>query len=194
SVAHNLLKEGTPLTDPAVDKAPFQLFFTETRPVEWDLSGFYAAGRSLQELVSVPGAPVHLHGTQLDRSIAGHIGSALVVAAEISLHPLPAPVVREADLTVMNVRTAGAAVSFNAVNAGSNTVSHATVQGLEGQTVVFQVQLESLAADNPRPVVVNVSDSVNTRALRVVIDPFNDVLESNEETNVVACPCPPRLN
>ena len=74
SIAHNLLKEGTPLTDPDVDKAPFQLFFSVEDDVMWELSGFYAAGAAAQGIVSVPGAPVHLHGFQLDRSRAGPRG------------------------------------------------------------------------------------------------------------------------
>jgi predicted DNA-binding protein with PD1-like motif len=191
SVAHNLLKTGTPLTDPDADKGPYQLFFTQQGPVEWDLSGFYAAARSLQSLVSVPGAPVHLHGAQLDRSIAGHVGLALVEAAEIRLYPLPAPVVRDADLVITNAQTAGRAVSFNVANAGSNTVTHVTVQGLAGETVAFQVQLENLAADQPRPVMLTVDPAVNTQTLRIVVDPFNDVLESIEENNTIQCPCPP---
>ena len=144
SVAHNLMKQGTPLTDPAVDKAPFQLFFTTAVSAEWDLSGFYATAASVQELVSVRGAPVHLHGFQLDRSRAGHVGSALVENAEIRLYPLAAATVREADLTIRNLSVSKGQISFEALNAGDGTVYRTSVQGLASNRVVFQVELSDL--------------------------------------------------
>jgi subtilase family serine protease len=119
------------------------------------------------------------------------VGLALVEAAEIRLYPLPAPVVRDADLVITNAQTAGRAVSFNVANAGSTTVTHVTVQGLAGETVAFQVQLDNLGADQPRPVMLTVDPAVNTQTLRIVVDPFNDILESIEENNTIQCPCPP---
>ncbi len=149
SVAHKLLKQGTPLTDPAADKAPYQLFFTAEESAEWELSGFYAAGASLQDLVSVRGAPVHLHGFRLDRSRAGHIGSAIVENAEIRLYPLAAPIVHDADLTIRNLIVAGGQASFEAANDGDGIVTRATVQGLVGDRVVFQTGAVGLG--RPRP-------------------------------------------
>ena len=186
SVAHNLRKEGTPLTDPAVDKAPFQLFFTAEESAEWELSGFYAAGAEMQEVVSVRGAPVHLHGFRLDRSRAGHIGSALVEDAEIRLYPLAPPTVREADLTLRNLVVDGRRVSFQALNSGGGTVSRTTVQGLTSGSVAFQVELSDLLSGEPREIVVDLSEEVAIRDLRVIVDPFNDVLESDESNNIHA--------
>ena len=63
SVAHNLLKQGTPLTDPAVAKAPFQLFFETDVPAEWELSGLYAAAVNVQGVgvrTGGPGSPARL--------------------------------------------------------------------------------------------------------------------------------------
>ena len=186
SVAHNLLKQGTPLTDPTVDKAPFQLFFATDAPAEWEMTGFYAAAASVQELVSVPGAPVHLHGFQLDRSYAGHVGSAVVENAEIRLYPLAAPVVRDADLTLTDVDVLDGGITFNALNSGNGAVSRATVQGRAANRVAFQVELTDLRRGEPKTIALALSDDVLAEDLQIVIDPFNDVLESDEFNNTAA--------
>lgn len=183
SVAHSLLKSGTPLTDPTVDKAPFQLFFTADQPAEWELSGFYAAASSVQKLISVPGAPLHLHGFQLDRARAGHVGSAVVANAEIRLYPLAPPTVREVDLTLQNVVFGGGGVMFEVLNAGTGTVARTTVQGLVKGTVVFQVELSALGSRQARMIVADLPDGVATSELQIVADPFNDVFESDESNN-----------
>ena len=189
SVAHNLLKEGTPLADPTADKEPFQLFFTVDDDVMWELSGFYAAGAAVQGIVSVPGAPVHMHGFQLDRSRAGHVGSAIAKQAEIHLYPLAAPEVRDSDLTLKNVTATTGALAFEVVNQGANTVAYATVQALVGETVVAQVQLSSLGSGEPQFLTTSIPASVDVNALKLVVDPFNDVLEFDEANNTVLCPC-----
>ena len=189
SIAHNLLKEGTPLTDPDVDKAPFQLFFSVEDDVMWELSGFYAAGAAAQGIVSVPGAPVHLHGFQLDRSRAGHVGSAIAKQVEIRLYPLGAPEVRDADLVLRNVAASTGTVAFEVVNQGANTVAYATVQVLAGETVVAQVQLSDLASGKPQFITRSIPTSLDPNALKLVVDPFNDVLEFDEANNTVLCPC-----
>jgi len=188
SVAHNLLKQGTPLTDPTVDKAPFQLFFTADASAEWQLSGFYAAAANIQELVSVRGAPVHLHGFQLDRSRAGHVGSATVENAVIRLYPLAAPKVMESDLTVRNVSLADGQVSLEVLNQGAGTVTRTTVQGRSADAVVFQAELVDLVSGQAQTVSVQVGDL--SRELVLEVDPFNDVLESDEFNNVEAVPTP----
>ena len=184
SVAHNLLKQGTPLTDPTVDKAPFQLFFTTEESAEWELSGFYAAAGNTQEVVSVRGAPVHLHGFQLDRSRAGHIGSAAVENAEIRLYPLAPLTVREADLTLRNLTIANGRATFEAVNIGSGTVSRTTVQGRSSGSVVFQAELSDLNAGEPRVIAADLPTTAEVFELEIVIDPFNDVLEADEWNNI----------
>lgn len=189
SVAHNLLKEGTPLADPTADKAPFQLFFTVEDDVMWELSGFYAAGAVVQGIVSVPGAPVHMHGFQLDRSRAGHVGSAIAKQAEIYLYPLAAPEVRDSDLALRNVTATTGALAFEVVNQGANTVTYATVQALVGETVVAQVQLSALSSGQTRFITTSIPASVDVDALKLIVDPFNDVLEFDEANNTVPCPC-----
>jgi uncharacterized protein (TIGR03437 family) len=189
SVAHNLLKEGTPLTDPTVDKAPYQLFFTVDDDVMWELSGFYAAAAAVQGIVSVPGAPVHLHGFQLDRSRAGHVGSAIAKQVEIRLYPLGAPEVRGSDLTLRNVTANTGALAFEVVNQVANTVAYATVQVLTGEAIVAQAQLSSLRSGEPQFISTSMPTSVDVDALKLVVDPFNDVLEFDEANNTVLCPC-----
>jgi uncharacterized protein (TIGR03437 family) len=183
SVAHNLLKQGTPLTDPAADKAPYQLFFTADASAEWELSGFYAAAASVQEIVSVRGAPVHLHGFQLDRSRAGHIGSAIVENAEIRLYPLSAPTVRDADLTLSDVTVGQGQATFAVLNAGNGRVARTTVQGLVAGRVIFQVELFDLDRGEPRLVTTSLPADTGIEELEIVVDPFNDVLESDEANN-----------
>lgn len=183
TVARNLLKEGTPLTDPNVDKSPFQLFFTDNEGAEWQLSGFYAAGSSVQEIVSVFGAPVHLHGFRDDRTRAGHVGSAIVEEAVIELYPLDAPVVREADLAIRELGVEDGTISFEVTNEGYGTVTRATVQAISGESVVFQVELSDLARGEAHLVTVDLPSTVDIHDLEIVVDPFNDVGESNEANN-----------
>ncbi len=184
SVAHNLLKEGTPLTDPAVDKAPFQLFFLVEEEVEWELSGFYAASAAVQEIVSVRGAPVHLHGFQLDRSRAGHLGAANVEQATIQLYPLQAPIVVDGDLAIRATPAGAGRIALEVLNRGDTAITRTTVQGLVGDTVVFQAALASLNRQESRMIEIELPESVPQGNLRVVVDPFNDVLERDEANNV----------
>ncbi len=183
SVAHNLLKQGTPLTDPAADKAPYQLFFTADTSAEWEFSGFYAAAASVQDIVSVRGAPVHLHGFQLDRARAGHIGSAIVENAEIRLYPLAAPAVHEADLTLRDVTAGQGQATFAVLNAGNGRVARTTVQGLASGLVIFQVELFDLDRGEQRLVTISLPADTAIEELEIVVDPFNDVLESDEANN-----------
>ncbi|MFT5431559.1 MAG: hypothetical protein ACI9OJ_002256, partial [Myxococcota bacterium] len=184
SVAHNLLKQGTPLTDPTVDKAPYQLSFTDEASAEWELSGFYVAGASVQELVSVRGAPVHLHGFRNDRSRAGHVGSAIVENATIQLYPLEAPVVREADLTLREMGVSDGVISFEVFNAGHGTVTGTTVQVVIAGDVVFQVKLADLRHEVRQVVTMAIPAGIDPNLLVIVVDPFNEVRESDESNNV----------
>jgi len=190
SVAHNLLKEGTPLTDPSVDKAPFQLFFDEPGEAQWELSGFYAASRAAQAIVSVPGAPVHLHGFQLDRSRAGHLGNAIVGDATIQLYPLQAPLVEDADLAVRVVGVDAGQILFEVLNLGNDEVTHATFQVKTEQGVVFQTALPKLAPHTAIDIETPLPENAAVAGLQAVVDPFNDVLESDEANNVVYIPDP----
>jgi CARDB len=171
------------LTDPSVDKAPYQLFFTAEAPADWELSGFYAAAASLQDLVSVRGAPVHLHGFQRDRARAGHIGSAIPEGAEIRLYPLAAPTVRDADLTLRSVQAGRGQVTFEVLNTGNQRVARTTVQGIVSGRVVFQLELFDLNRGVPRPVTAMLPAGTEAGELEIVVDPFNDVLESDEGNN-----------
>ncbi len=182
SVAHNLLKEGTPLTDPAVDKAPFQLFFDADPESKWELSGFYAASPSVERVVSVEGAPAHLHGFQMDRSRAGHVGATDVGSATIRLYPLSAPVIQDADLAVRILSAEADRVAFQVLNRGESTIARTTVQGLEGEQVVFQM---TLSAFSPGEVKTTAPVPSSPPGAQIVVDPFNDVLESDEANNTV---------
>ncbi len=188
SVAHNLLKEGTPLTDPSVDKAPFQLFFDVAEEAEWEISGFYGASARVQEIVSVRGAPVHLHGFQLDRSRAGHLGGATVENATIRLYPLQAPLVEDADLAVRIVAAEPGGVVFEVVNRGNNAVTRTTVQGQAGGQVVFQITLPELAGRTSTSIEAALPDGAADDGLWILVDPFNDVLESDEANNSAYVP------
>ena len=188
SVAHNLLKEGTPLTDPSVDKAPFQLFFEEDGEAQWELSGFYAASPAAQEIVSVRGAPVHIHGFQLDRSRAGHLASAIVEDATIHLYPLQAPLVEDADLAVRILGVNAGRAVFEVLNRGNTEVTRTTVQGTSEGRVVFQITLPALAPHTATSIESTVPASAAASGLRIVVDPFNDVLESDEANNIAYLP------
>ncbi len=185
SVARNLLKQGTPLTDPTVDKAPFQLFFTDEDSAEWEFSGFYAAAGSIQELVSVFGAPVHLHGFRQDRSRAGHAGAATGDSGEIRLYPLAAPVVRDANLTLSNLFFEDETMFFQVLNSGNGTVSRATIQLVSGGVVVRQFEVSGVVNGVPQTLSAPVPPHAASLEFQIVVDPFNDVRESNEADNLL---------
>lgn len=185
SVARNLLKQGTPLTDPTVDKAPFQLFFTDEDSAEWEFSGFYAAAGSIQELVSVFGAPVHLHGFRQDRSRAGHAGAAIAESGEIRLYPLAAPVVRDANLTVSNLSFEDETMFFQVANSGNGSISRTAIQLISGGVVVRQFEVSNLVDGVPQTLSAPVPAHAATLEFQIVVDPFNDVRESNESDNTL---------
>lgn len=185
SVARNLLKQGTPLTDPTVDKAPFQLFFTDDDSAEWQFSGFYAAAGTVQELVSVFGAPVHLHGFRQDRTRAGHAGSAIGQTGEIRLYPLAAPVVRDANLTLSNLSFEDETIFFQVLNSGNGTVSRAAIQLVSGGSVVRQFEVSGLTNGVPQTLSTPIPPHDGVLEFQIVVDPFNDVHESNEADNAL---------
>jgi len=55
---------------------------------EWEMVGFYAYTENEQELISVIGHPVHLHGKTIDGSKGGHVQQANSVAAEVTIYPI----------------------------------------------------------------------------------------------------------
>jgi hypothetical protein len=186
SVAYNLEKHGTPLHDPSVDKGPYQLLLSAPSAADWEFSGFYAATEALQALVSVVGAPVHLHGMQADGARSGHIGAATTGAAEIRLYPLPPPVRRECDLIATELRVTADTVKFNLVNVGENTVAHASVEGWIGNRRVFQRRLSDLSSGQPQEISLELTTPDDPGSLRVVVDPYNEILEKDESNNVTA--------
>ena len=55
---------------------------------EWEMVGFYAFGENEQELISVVGHPVHLHGKSIDGSKGGHVQQANAVGVEVTIYPI----------------------------------------------------------------------------------------------------------
>jgi alpha-acetolactate decarboxylase len=55
---------------------------------EWEFVGFYAFAENDQELISVVGHPVHLHGKMMDGSIGGHLQKADALDAEVTIYPV----------------------------------------------------------------------------------------------------------
>ena len=65
----------------------------------WRVSGLFAANPTVQNIVSVPGRPVHLHGRSVDTNVGGHIASATGgVTLTGELWPLQDLVMRIRDL------------------------------------------------------------------------------------------------
>jgi len=55
---------------------------------EWEFVGFYAFAENDQELISVAGHPVHLHGKTIDGSKGGHLQQANALGAEVTIYPV----------------------------------------------------------------------------------------------------------
>ncbi|MBM4451824.1 MAG: acetolactate decarboxylase [Chloroflexi bacterium] len=55
---------------------------------EWGFVGFYALTENDQEIISIDGHPVHLHGMTGDGSHGGHLVQANAVDAEVTIYPI----------------------------------------------------------------------------------------------------------
>ena len=61
---------------------------------EWEFVGFYAYAENDQELISVTGHAVHLHGKTIDGSNGGHLQQANAVVAEVTIYPVSQYILR----------------------------------------------------------------------------------------------------
>ena len=62
--------------------------FSQYEGDEWVLNGIFAANPSLQPFISVANHPLHLHGYRTSARDGGHIVSAEVIAASVTVWPL----------------------------------------------------------------------------------------------------------
>jgi predicted DNA-binding protein with PD1-like motif len=186
TIAYNLRKEGTPLTQPGVDVTPYLQPFQAPVSAEWRFAGFYTATAEGQSLVSVPGRSLHLHGFRSDHSLGGHLNAATVGEATASLYPLPAPLLRQCDLTVSDLRRSGDTILFTVTNAGANTVAPISVRGVAGGRTLFQLLLPSLGAGQARELSQTPVWPDAERRVTVEVDWANEVRESREDNNVAS--------
>jgi hypothetical protein len=60
----------------------------------WTINGLYTSDDSLMAFISLPNTPVHLHGYQTETMHGGHVISAEVVNAEVTVWPLTDTVIK----------------------------------------------------------------------------------------------------
>jgi hypothetical protein len=61
---------------------------------QWEFVGFYALAGGEQELISIDGHPVHIHGMTPDGGHGGHLVQANSVDSEVTIYPLQEYVLR----------------------------------------------------------------------------------------------------
>ncbi len=63
--------------------------FIEVDSGTWNLQGLFAVNPTIQEVLSVPGIPLHLHGYEIENRIGGHINQAIATeTTEITIFPI----------------------------------------------------------------------------------------------------------
>jgi predicted DNA-binding protein with PD1-like motif len=186
TIAYNLRKEGTPLTQPGVDVTPYLQPFHALLSAEWRFAGFYTATAEGQSLLSVTGRSLHIHGFRSDRTLGGHLNAATVAEATASLYPLPAPLLRQCDLTVSDLRLSGDTLLFSVTNAGANTVAPVSVRGMAGSRTLFQLLLPRLGAGQTRQLSQTPAWPDAAPRVTVEVDWTNEVRESREDNNAAS--------
>jgi len=64
----------------------------------WLMKGIFAANPSLQPFISVTGKPLHLHGYRRDAREGGHIVSAQLISASVTVYPVDDLILRIHDV------------------------------------------------------------------------------------------------
>jgi len=87
TVGYNLPAVGIDLSGAYMNTDSFH-FIDYAESATWTFNGFYTSDPALQPVVSTEGRPVHLHGYQPDAMIGGHLSSAVVERAAVTVYPL----------------------------------------------------------------------------------------------------------
>ncbi len=73
--------------------------FIEYQTGTWSLQGLYGANPTIQQVLSVPGHPLHLHGYEVNEKRGGHINQALTTSdTKITIYPIKDINIRIKDL------------------------------------------------------------------------------------------------
>lgn len=84
--AHYIPEDGLDLSGGYVGDKYF--LTSEHGEGEWTINGIYSNDQTILPFISVPSAPIHLHGYQQSHVVGGHVVEARVKSAEVSLYPL----------------------------------------------------------------------------------------------------------
>ena len=85
--AHYIPEDGLDLSAGYVGDKYF--FTSEHDEGEWVMNGIYSNDETIVPFISVPSAPVHLHGYEQSHVVGGHVVEAKVQTATVSIYPLP---------------------------------------------------------------------------------------------------------
>ena len=184
SVAYDLRKEGSPLDDANTVVTDYLRLFTAPDEAAWSFSGFYAGTTAGQDLLSIGGKPVHLHGTTDDLTRGGHLGAATVVNATITLWPLNhLRDLYQTDLAVDQVELFGDVITYRLRNLGEDEASRVPVRITVGGTTVYDGTLGPLGPGDSRIVQAISTVAVGIETVTVTVDPGKQIAESDETNN-----------
>ncbi|MEP7293941.1 MAG: hypothetical protein ABI835_19295 [Chloroflexota bacterium] len=88
TVGYNLPPEGIDTSQGTYMSSEHFHFIDYAEPAAWMMQGFYVTDPELDGVVTAVGAKVHLHGFQPEALLGGHIASAIVEHATLTVYPL----------------------------------------------------------------------------------------------------------
>lgn len=183
SVAYNLPKEGTPLgANDTVPGAYLRPVLVEAE-ADWWAGGLYAAGTADRALINRPGEIVALRGLTGSPARGGVIEAATVVSGTVTVWPLETRLRRQADLVAETVEVFGDVISFRVRNAGENETLRTPYAVRAGTTVLHTGDLGGLPAGSARTGQIITTANVSPTMVRVVVDPDEEITESDETNN-----------
>ena len=63
--------------------------FIEYKTGNWSMQGLYGVNPTIQQVLSIPGHPLHLHGYEVDENRDGHINQAFSTSTtHITVYPI----------------------------------------------------------------------------------------------------------
>ncbi|NUP98472.1 MAG: hypothetical protein HUU35_01320 [Armatimonadetes bacterium] len=185
TIAHDLRKSGSPLTDYGAKTTDYLLPFSSAETAVWQVGGLWAAGAEPQKSLSIAGHPLHLHAVRADRSRGGHFGRGVVETATISVYPLRSVVVVQGDATARDGRRDGAELVFTVANAGGANILHLPLALTVPGEAPLAMQLAGLRPGEAREVRVPIRWADAKAAVTVTLDPANAVREADEGNNTL---------
>lgn len=186
SVTYMLPKTGLDLTVPGGASAYLRSFQDEG-PSSWIMQGVYVDDSMAQRCGIPPGQPLLLVGTNKNTQQGGLIRMAKVQRASVHYFPIDRFEVLKADLLVSDIRVHEGRITVEVLNQGALTAEHVKVRLVFPDTErEFETVLPRVKPKEEMSVKFPVKRLQRDRIIVAVVDPDNEILESEEANNRMA--------